>query len=326
MSTDDPFELESAPEEAYGQEGTTDPEDAYGVEEEAIADPGYEDYPMEADDEQAEGRTPLIAGGVLVAVLIAITCCLLTVLAIVFFRNSSGGGEPVPTLPPLVLPTNTPAAPDEPTPTPTPGDEPQPTPTTPVSPEAVINAPAQATQGERVAFDGSQSVAGTSRIARYDWDFGDGNTGSGERVRYVYQAPGNYTVTLTVTDQDGLTDTAPAQIEILSAATAEPTATPEPTGTPEPTPTPIAAPVIDDFEVEPEAIKVGQCVEVSWSASGGTFWVNILRNDDYIWENAPIEGTLQDCPDKAGDYRYRVVAWNEEDDRVREDVNVTVTE
>jgi hypothetical protein len=109
-------------------------------------------------------------------------------------------------------------------------------------------------------------------------------------------------------------------IEIQSAATSEPTDTPEPTETA------VPAPVIDDFEVTPTEIAVGQCVEVSWSASGGTFWVNILRDDDYIWENAPVTGSLQDCPDKAGDYRYRVVAWNEVDDRVREDQNVTVTE
>ena len=129
-----------------------------------------------------------------------------------------------------------------------------------------------------------------------------------------------------MTDEDGLTDTAPAQITIVSEATAEPTATSEPTGTPEPTTTPIPAPVIDSFEVTPEEIQLGQCVKVSWSSSGGTFLVNVLRNDDFIWENAPVTGSLQDCPDKDGDYRYRVVAWNEVDDRVREDLMVTVTE
>jgi hypothetical protein len=78
--------------------------------------------------------------------------------------------------------------------------------------------------------------------------------------------------------------------------------------------------------VVPEQIQLGQCVKVSWSTSGGTVWVNVLRNDDYIWENAPASGSLQDCPDSTGDHRYRVVAWNELDDKVREDLIVTVTE
>jgi hypothetical protein len=309
--SEDPFELGSETEQGYGQKETY-PEDAYA---------GEEAYPTEADAEPAEDRTPLIAGGVLIAVLVAITCCLLAVAAIVISRGS-GDGQPVPTLPPLILPTNTPAAPVEASPTPTPGDEPQPqpSPTTAVGPEAIMKAPAQAMQDEQVTFDGNQSQPGTSPIVRYDWDFGDGNKGSGAVVRSVYRSPGNYTVTLTVTDQDGLTDTVPAQIEILSAAT------PEPTVTPEPTTTPVAAPVIDSFEVAPEAIQLGQCVTVSWSTSGGTFWVNVLRDDDYIWENAPTSGSLQDCPEKAGDHRYRVVAWNEVDDRVREDQTVTVTE
>jgi hypothetical protein len=309
MSAEDTSELGSGTEGAYGQD------DAY-------AEAGEEAYPAEADSQQADSRTPWIVGGIVIAALVAVTCCLIVVAATLIGGGSGGGGQPVPTLPPLVLPTNTPAAPVDASPTPTPSDEPQPqpTPTTALGPDAVINAPAQATEGEQVTFDGSQSRPGTSPIASYDWDFGDGNRGRGEVVRTVYRSPGKYTVTLTITDQDGLTDTAPAQIEILSAATAEPTATPEPTGTP------IPAPVVDDFEVVPAEIALGQCVKVSWSTSGGTTWVNVLRDDDYIWENAPLQGTLQDCPDKAGDHRYRVVAWNEVDDRVREDRMVTVTE
>jgi hypothetical protein len=294
-------------------------EDGNGPEEE-YAGAGNEAYPEEPESEGQEDRSLWIAGGIIVAALIAVTCCLIIVAAFVIGRDSGGGGDTVPTVPPIEVPTNTPAAPAEPSPTPAPSDEPQPTPTSAAGPQAMINAPAQADVGERVSFDGSQSIPGTSPIARYDWDFGDGKTGSGEVVRYVYRSPGEYMVTLTVTDQDGLTDTAPYQITIISPITAEPTDTPEPTETP------LAPPVIDDFEVDPQAIDLGQCVKVTWATSGGTSWVNVLRDDDYIWENAPLSGSLQDCPDKAGDYRYRVVAWNPVDDRVREDVQVTVTE
>ncbi len=309
MSTEENT-FEPEPEEGYG------PDDGYAAE-------GDDAYPAEPESPQKDNQTPLIAGGVVIAALVAVTCCLLVVAAVLIGRGG-GGGDTVPTPAPINLPTNTPAAPAPDVPTPTPGDDPQPTPTSAptsaVGPKAVISAPAQANTGERVSFDGSQSQPGTSPIARYDWDFGDGNKGSGAVVRYVYRNPGDYMVTLTITDQDGLTDTAPAQIGILSQAT------PEPTATAEATTTPLPPPVIDDFEVDPEAIQLGQCVEVSWSTSGGTSWVNVLRDDDYIWEQAPLSGSLQDCPDKAGDHRYRVVAWNPVDDKVREDVTVTVSE
>jgi PKD repeat protein len=38
------------------------------------------------------------------------------------------------------------------------------------------------------------------------WNFGDETTGTGETVTHTYTEPGDYTVTLTVTDNDGKTD------------------------------------------------------------------------------------------------------------------------
>jgi large repetitive protein len=57
--------------------------------------------------------------------------------------------------------------------------------------------------GRPMAFDGTVSEASFGRISRYEWDFGDGNTGVGARVDHTYNAPGEYTVTLTVTDDSG---------------------------------------------------------------------------------------------------------------------------
>jgi PKD repeat protein len=54
--------------------------------------------------------------------------------------------------------------------------------------------------------DGSTDTDGT--IVGWDWDFGDGNGSTAQNPSHVYAAGGTYAVTLTVTDDDGATDTA----------------------------------------------------------------------------------------------------------------------
>ncbi|UCF07367.1 MAG: PKD domain-containing protein [Thermoplasmata archaeon] len=57
--------------------------------------------------------------------------------------------------------------------------------------------------GDDAKFDGSASYDLDGCIVSYEWDFGDGNTASGVSPTHIYDAPGRYTVTLTVTDDDG---------------------------------------------------------------------------------------------------------------------------
>ncbi|TKV61700.1 PKD domain-containing protein [Nakamurella flava] len=54
-----------------------------------------------------------------------------------------------------------------------------------------------------VAVNGSGSTDPDGSIATYRWDFGDGSSGSGQSARHSYDTPGDYTVTLTVTDNRG---------------------------------------------------------------------------------------------------------------------------
>jgi chitodextrinase/inosine-uridine nucleoside N-ribohydrolase len=51
--------------------------------------------------------------------------------------------------------------------------------------------------GRAVEFAGADSVG---KIARYAWDFGDGSTGSGKRVRHTFTKDGIYKAVLTVSD------------------------------------------------------------------------------------------------------------------------------
>jgi PKD repeat protein len=64
----------------------------------------------------------------------------------------------------------------------------------------VGNAPLQ------VQFDGSGSTDSDGSIISYTWAMGDGGTANGPQATYTYLTPGNYTATLTVTDEGGLSD------------------------------------------------------------------------------------------------------------------------
>ncbi len=61
--------------------------------------------------------------------------------------------------------------------------------------------------GEEVLFDASASVDPDGEVVSWDWDFGDGNEGSGETVMHSYSDPDEYIVMLTVIDNRGATGT-----------------------------------------------------------------------------------------------------------------------
>ena len=58
--------------------------------------------------------------------------------------------------------------------------------------------------GETITFDALNSRDPDGTIAKYNWDFGDETTGEGVITTHAYTSPANYTVTLTVKDDQGL--------------------------------------------------------------------------------------------------------------------------
>ena len=73
-----------------------------------------------------------------------------------------------------------------------------------VSGDPIANpgGPYQALVDVEVTFDGSGSTD-DGTIESWEWDFGDGNFGIGEITTHAYLLADSYTVTLTVTDDDG---------------------------------------------------------------------------------------------------------------------------
>jgi PKD repeat protein len=63
------------------------------------------------------------------------------------------------------------------------------------------------------AFDGSSSTD-DGTIVSYSWTYGDGNTGYGINTGYTYDAAGTYSVSLTVTDDEGGTGNVTVQVQV----------------------------------------------------------------------------------------------------------------
>jgi len=57
------------------------------------------------------------------------------------------------------------------------------------------------------SFNGSASSDSDGNVASYAWNFGDGSTGTGVNASHTFASAGNYTVQLTVTDNQGGTNT-----------------------------------------------------------------------------------------------------------------------
>jgi PKD repeat protein len=71
------------------------------------------------------------------------------------------------------------------------------------APTANPGGPYSGTPGSAISFNGSGSSDPDGNIVSWDWNFGDGSTGSGATPAHTYAAAGEYTVTLVVTDNSG---------------------------------------------------------------------------------------------------------------------------
>ena len=71
------------------------------------------------------------------------------------------------------------------------------------SPFADAGGPYSGLTAIEINFDGSDSFDLDGNITSYEWDFGDGTKGSGEKTSHIFTSQGDFVVKLTVTDDDG---------------------------------------------------------------------------------------------------------------------------
>jgi len=68
--------------------------------------------------------------------------------------------------------------------------------------------------GQLETFDASASYDPDGVVVGWNWDFGDGGNGSGKIVTHTYSSAGNYSVALTVTDGEALTNSTTKQVVV----------------------------------------------------------------------------------------------------------------
>ncbi|MCA1812780.1 MAG: PKD domain-containing protein [Halobacteriales archaeon] len=82
------------------------------------------------------------------------------------------------------------------------------------TPSAMFEGPGDAFLGQPVTWSAARSVDPQGGSLRYAWDLGDGNASAGLRVTHVYASEGERIVTLTVTDQEGLSKSASVRVSV----------------------------------------------------------------------------------------------------------------
>lgn len=82
------------------------------------------------------------------------------------------------------------------------------------APVAKINGPYSAVPGELIRFNSSGSTDPEGDALSYAWELGDATESNLPNPEHSYAAEGRYSVTLTVTDTDGASDTATTSAQI----------------------------------------------------------------------------------------------------------------
>jgi PKD repeat protein len=80
----------------------------------------------------------------------------------------------------------------------------------------IVPSPAAPSSGQQVFFTSTTTIGSNGHpIVAYNWNFGDGSTGTGQSVSHAFAVEGAYTVLLTITDDQGHTATGTLPISVI---------------------------------------------------------------------------------------------------------------
>ena len=143
--------------------------------------------------------------------------------------------------------------------------------------------------GTTVTFDGSTSSDADGTISAYSWSFGDGSSVFGVTVRHAYVSPGTYPVRLTVTDNDGASDTTTKQITV----TTQPNQPPSASFTYSPSVPTVGASVAFNGSLSTDAD--GEIRSYSWSFGDGSSDFGVTVRHAYVTPGTyPVRLTVTD--------------------------------
>jgi PKD repeat protein len=88
-----------------------------------------------------------------------------------------------------------------------------------VAPTVSIGGPYSGTARTAIGFTGSGSVPDTGDTLSYSWNFGDNTTSTLQNPTHTYTTAGHYTVSLTVSDQEGASTTSTSTTTVTNPLT-----------------------------------------------------------------------------------------------------------
>jgi PKD repeat protein len=124
----------------------------------------------------------------------------------------------------------------------------------------------------QVALNASASTDPDGTIASYAWDFGDGTTGTGVTTTKTYAAEGTYTVTLTVTDDQGAIGTTTQQVVVPPIP---------PNGAPTASFTATASPLQVALNASGSTDADGTIVSYAWDFGDGSTGTGVTTSKTY---------------------------------------------
>jgi len=133
--------------------------------------------------------------------------------------------------------------------------------------------------GAWVQFDASGSSDSDGTLTSYAWNFGDGSTDSGVGIWHRFTTPGTYIVTLTVTDDDGASDTMTQAVQV--GTTNQP-----PVAAFSATPTNPLVNAWVQFDASASADTDGTITSYSWNFGDGSTGTGSL-----VWHQFATSGT-----------------------------------